>query len=364
MPGWGRWIWAAGFWLVAQSGVVQAGQPVSLTDQRGKGVTITAPAQRVVTFNSVLWLYLTMDQGAGHVAGTSAVTRKIVADGLLAEIYPAATRIPDQVARDLVGTPNMEAILRLSPDVVFQWTGRNDDALIAPLELAGIPTIGLRQTQGEADFFSTAAMVGRVAGQDRRADWLLARYRAHYADLDLAVGPLVREPDTRQGVLYLWRASPPQPIDGSNFYSTLLERSGGRNVAAGLGKFGPVSMERILAWDPQVILLYCCDATQPADLYADPAWASVRAVRDRRVYKVPRGGSRFADIVEGPLFSRWLAELLFPSLPPRLRDDVRATIRDVYATNLDDRQTDQVLNMDANRDSVGYGRFGGKATAP
>lgn len=337
--------------------VARAQSPApALVDQRGRTVPTRPPATRVVTFNSALWLYLTLDGGAGPIKGASSSTVRVVATGLLGRAFPrAAATIATTVAADGFFLPNVEAIMMLSPDAVFQWAGRNDPAYLDPLERAELPVIGLRQNESDDDYLATARLLGHVAGRDQQAEGLIRRYRDSYRHLDATVAGL--GPRHRPRVLYLWKTRPMVPIDGANFYGRLLERSGGVNAAADLRRPGAVGMERILAWDPEVVLLFCCDHSRPADYYADPRWQAVTAVRERRVYKIPTGGSRFGDIVEGPLFSRWLTELLFPDLPATLRDDLRRTYRDVYHLDLSDTEIDATLQMDANAQSAHAERF-------
>lgn len=331
-------------------------ESIRLADQRGELIRTTPPAERVVTFNSVLWLYLTLEGSARPIVGASSGMLRIVTGGLLGEVFPDAAGIANTVATDGFFVPNVEAILALRPDAVFQWSGRNDPAYLAPLERVGLPAIGLRQNNSDEDYFATARLVGAIAGRQARVERLIARYQTLYAELgrDVAAASAGRH---RERVLYLWRTKPLIPIDGANFYGTLLERSGGINAARDLKRPGVVNMERILAWNPEVVLLYCCDRTRPDDLYADPAWQPVAAVKARRVYKIPAGGSRFGDIVEGPLFSRWLTELLFPDLPPRLRADVKETFRDVYGATLTDAIIDDTLRISDNAASAHYQRF-------
>ncbi|GEO82866.1 ABC transporter substrate-binding protein [Pararhodospirillum oryzae] len=331
-----------------------AGEPPA-RDQRGAPLPASLPAHKMVTFNSALWMLLTLDQGTDRVAGASASTVRVVTTGLLGKAFPQAARVPDTVAADGFFLPNVEAILALAPDAVLQWVGRNDPAYLAPLERAGLPVVGLRENQSDADYIATARLLGTLSGQPGRAEALVERYQALYAALARDLASLVGE--RRPKVLYLWKDRPLIPIGGGSFYGALLERSGGENAAASLSRWGAVTMEQILVWNPDVVLLFCCGPARPQALYEDPAWRAVRAVRERRVYKVPMGGSRFADLIEGPLFSRWLAELLHPGLPSRLRQDLRETYRAIYGLTLSDDDLDRTLHARANALSAHYKRF-------
>jgi iron complex transport system substrate-binding protein len=84
---------------------------------------------------------------------------------------------------------------------------------------------------------------------------------------------------------------------GSGTYTdALIRAAGGLNVAAeaGVTEWGPLSIERAVALDPEVI--FVPDGTegnsphavvQTPVLASDPAWRDVRAVREGRVFLMP-----------------------------------------------------------------------------
>jgi len=70
----------------------------------------------------------------------------------------------------------------------------------------------------------------------------------------------------------------------------LLEAAGLVNAAAdvpGAGGFVNVTLEEIIGWDPEVIYLPVYAVYTVESLLADPAWAGVSAVKNRRVYRFP-----------------------------------------------------------------------------
>ena len=72
-----------------------------------------------------------------------------------------------------------------------------------------------------------------------------------------------------------------------------------------------LSMERVLAWDPDILVM---DFGRPEDLYKDPKWKSVKAVRSGQVFKQPVG----VFIWDRPtaeaavLYPLWLAKMAYP----------------------------------------------------
>jgi len=74
------------------------------------------------------------------------------------------------------------------------------------------------------------------------------------------------------------------------------------------------SLEQILLWDPEVILVN----QEHVDEYilTNEQWANLQAVKNKRVYKMPNGVSRWGhpNSLETPLAILWTAKLLYPHL--------------------------------------------------
>jgi iron complex transport system substrate-binding protein len=102
-----------------------------------------------------------------------------------------------------------------------------------------------------------------------------------------------------------------------------------QNVAGGSrGGLAIVSIEQVLLWNPDVIITI--DRDFAANVWNDPAWAPVAAVRARRVHlspKLPFGWIDFPPTVNRLIGLWWLAKILYPALFP---EDLRALTRDFY----------------------------------
>jgi iron complex transport system substrate-binding protein len=103
-----------------------------------------------------------------------------------------------------------------------------------------------------------------------------------------------------------------------------------QNVAGGTrGGLAIVSIEQVLLWNPDVIITI--DRDFAANVWNDPAWAPVAAVRARRVHlspKLPFGWVDFPPTVNRLIGLWWLAKILYPDLFP---EDLRALTRDFYS---------------------------------
>lgn len=342
------------------SPTIAPAQAVEVVDGRGQRIVLEQPADRIVTIPmpsaSIL---MAVDGGPQRLVGMHPASRAAAEEGILDTIYPAAL----DARTDFIESgfsPNVEELLTMRPDVVFQWAGRGED-LLAPMESVGLTVIGVEYgTQERLE--DLLDIKGLTVGDADKAARIIDY---HHATMDEIARKAQSTADAdRPRVLYFLRYAEQLRVAGADTYNDFyIDLTGGTNVAAGkMADFYDVNAEQIIAWDPEVILLGGFDGAVPADVYNNPLFRSVTAVVDRRVYKVPLGGYRWdPPSHESPLMWRWLANLLHPDV---FDYDVRAEIGDVYdwlygysPTSAD---VDGVLRLEINRSSTGYEQF----TAP
>jgi len=97
--------------------------------------------------------------------------------------------------------------------------------------------------------------------------------------------------------------------------------------------------------DPEIIVTI--DREFAAKVYDDPAWATIAAVRARRVHlspKLPFGWVDFPPSVNRLIGLWWLAKILYPNLfPEDLRQQTREFYDKFYHVRVTDQQIDRVL---------------------
>ena len=107
-----------------------AAQPTTVMDQRGKTLSFPVPATRVVTIAIPLfWTFMTVDGTDAHMIGANAVAAAQMKDGILSRVFPHADAVPTSITRGGTFTPNIEALLAMKPDAVFQWSDRGDELM-------------------------------------------------------------------------------------------------------------------------------------------------------------------------------------------------------------------------------------------
>lgn len=216
---------------------------------------------------------------------------------------------------------NLEALLQAKPDVVvaFRWRGRTVQWKIEEtLEPLGLPVASLIINDTK-DFPRVFRFLGTLLNRSKRAEAL-----ATYGERTLADLARLREaipPDQRLRVYYAEGGKGLQTECSDSFHTELISLGGARNVHQCMAKtiygMDKVSLEQVLAYDPQVIL-----TSEPAFYKAvrkDPRWSKVRAVAQGRVYKIPTVPFNWFD--RPPSFMRllgaqWLAKKLYPERYP------------------------------------------------
>jgi iron complex transport system substrate-binding protein len=225
-------------------------------------------------------------------------------------------------------TMNAEELLRLNTDLVFTTPA---DPVAPALQRAGLPVVQVSFT----DFASmldcidlTARSIGGPLATQRAAAY--RRYLAQtLADVTAHIGAVA--PAQRPRVLHVASLNPLK-IDGADtIIDQWIRAAGGRNAADGLsGNMKVVSIEQVLAWNPDVIILAANAGALEASPYRS-LWDSLDAVRRHKVYRNPSGvfpWDRYGP--EVPLQVRWAASVLYPDRKPS-QPLIDAT-RSFYAT--------------------------------
>ncbi len=348
----------------AQSGAATPGSApgsagIQVTDQRGTVLNFERPVTRVVTIPMpAASLLVAVDQGASHLAGMHNASWVAMRDGIMGTMYPEALNIPHDIATTDF-TPNVESIRALNPDVVVQWS---DAQLTAPLEQAGMKVLGITNSGTQQDVDTWTALFATMLGQPDRAVQMKARSDQHQKSIEAeAASRATGGP----GIIYFNRFSGGLKVAGNGSYNDFyIKLVGGHNPATGpqglqgKGMVG-VDVEQVLAWDPEVILLGNFDEAMPGDLYGNPVWQSVSAVRSKRVYKVPLGGYRWdPPSQESPLMWRWLSDISFPSgNRSALRDETSDYFDFLYRHRPSTPEMDKVLWTEVNGASANYRQF-------
>lgn len=225
-------------------------------------------------------------------------------------------------------TTNLEVLLQLKPDLILD-VGSVARTFVETADRVQAQTgIPYALLDGRFDNIAeTYRLHGRLTGETARAEEL-ARYCEEVVNTCRSRVATVSS-ERRPRVYY---ARGPRGLDtglGGSINVETIEFMGAINVAGGTrGGLATVSLEQVLAWDPEVIVTIDQEFARTAR--ADPSWASVRAVRDGRVHlspKMPFGWVDFPPSVNRMPGLWWLGKLMYPSLFP---EDLVSVTREFY----------------------------------
>lgn len=178
-------------------------------------------------------------------------------------------------------TLNAEAVLALHPDLVFVTRDSGAAPALRSLGVNAVPV-------GFTDFDGLLATIDRAASllDTQEAKQQASRYRT-------ALTLLMRARPVGQGALkrVLHIASlTPLTVDGDNtIVDEWIRDAGGVNAAIGIhGNKRPVSVEQILSWQPDIIVLGA-DAGDPDRMMDHALWSRLSAVQQNHVFRNPAG---------------------------------------------------------------------------
>jgi iron complex transport system substrate-binding protein len=227
------------------------------------------------------------------------------------------------------GTANLEVVLKAAPDLIIDFGSVRDTyASLADSvqEQTRIPYVLI---DGRLEATPKALrLLGKILDVEERAERQAAYVEATFTEIDAVLAAVAADKRPR---VYLARG--PDGLETGvvgSINAEIIERAGGRNVAEAAGQRGlvHVSMEQVIAADPEIILTW--DRNFFGRIFDDPLWAGIRAVRDKKVYLAPTAPFGWIDrppSLNRVIGLRWLAGLFYPD---RLKQDLRETTRSFY----------------------------------
>ncbi|MFE4501068.1 ABC transporter substrate-binding protein [Rhodococcus sp. NPDC056743] len=330
--------------------------PFTVVDQYQNTITFDTPVGRIASaIIPVPSMIAGSDQSISRNVGVNSSAISLAKNGMLGVMFPEFLNTPVVSGPDFV--PNVEQILSLNPDVVIQWGDKGDD-IVAPLRNAGLKVILLKYGTQE-DLEAWINIFGDLLDKKEEAQEILARMATDRKTVEsIAAANTAKAPRA----MYFY-STPETKVSADNTYMDFwITLAGGKNVARGAGKGTSVAVtkEQILTWDPEVLVLGNFDAATPQDIYDDPNWASLSAVKNKRVYKAPIGGFSWdPPCNESNLMWLWVAEIFYPEakLDLDLRNRIRETYTSLYAYDVTDAEIDRILHLESNQVSTGYDSF-------
>lgn len=280
---------------------------LAFTDDADREITLSSQPQKIVVLSPQLLDLL-------YAVDGTAIARATSTGGTV----PEAAKSIDDVGG--MTTVNTEKLLSLKPDLVIGSTSFHRD-LTSILESSDIP-VALFTLSTYADLQEKAQLFGKLAGTETKATEALKHLEEQISELTAKV-PVEEAPS------FIMLNVTPTSISVQRENTVGLEVAEMlhmKNVAATFEasekspSTAPFSLEKIVEMDPDYVFVLIHGARDhgeqkiESDLAGQPAWSSLRAVKEKRMAILPSDlllsnpGFRLNESVE------YLAKLVYPDV--------------------------------------------------
>ena len=263
------------------------------------------------------------------------------------KFYPELKGIP---MASFSAIPDVERLLKLKVDLVFYPKGHVNVSNVSAAGIAVVCPFNDRFTPSTmaeytAEFKKQVLFFGEILGPDARLraekycrylDWITARIAAI----------TVKIPEADKPKIYYGKMSDLTSTQGNNtIMRWYTELAGGIYWPKQLPKyFAQVNMEKIVAWDPDIVLLGMNGAFD--SVKDNPNLKALRAGKSGRVYRIP-AGIFYWDMTscETALLPLYLGKKFHPAL---FKDwdilrEMKNFYSEIYNISLTERDAERIL---------------------
>ena len=275
----------------------------TVTDDNGRTVTFDKKPERIVV-TSASFLEPLYAVGGSVVGRPESKTK----------VPPEAKEVP-RIGR--VYQIDAEKIIALKPDLVILNKGMNEK-LIDTLNANYVKTLVLDMKSYE-DVKREIGIFAALTGEKEKGEALVQKMDA---DIN-AVRTSIPQEKKRVAIIHSTGQGLSVQLDGS-IAGSIAVMLGWENTAAGMPALdknpdaAPYSMETLVAQNPDIIFVTSMGeeaeirASMEAMFAESPAWQSVGAIRDGRVYYLPQEMFLFSPGIEYPKAVQYMARLVYP----------------------------------------------------
>ena len=296
-----------------------------IVDQIGRTVTIPDKVERTVVLQHQTLNLLVQLDATDKIVGVMSNWKQQLGDGY-AQLAPSLENIPK--VGDLTRF-DAESLVKLQPQVVFV-TNYAPKEMIDKISTLGIPVVAISLRKEINDDKSTLnptlqneeqayneglkegiLLIGDIVNKSENAKALVNDTFKQREHVSQRLQDISKEQRVRA-----YMANPDLTTYGSGKYTGLMmEHAGAFNVAASTVKgYKQVSLEQVIAWDPEVIFVQDRYPQVVDEIKQDTRWQVISAVKNNRIYLMPEYAKAWVyPMPEAMAIGElWMAKKLYP----------------------------------------------------
>jgi len=247
--------------------------PEELRDDSGNAITITPPAERIIS----------LAPANTEIVYALGLENKLVGVTEFCN-YPPAAKDKPRVGG--FSTVDIEKAVALQPDLVLA-AEKHNKSVTPQLQKMGFRVVSLYPSSLQG-VIQDITLVGRLCGADTEAATLTADLQKRIDAVTAITGGL--DSDKRPRTLVVIWNDPLIVAGASTLIGDIIREAGGNNVALQVSGFSSMNLESIVSADPQVIIVPTSMDQQGDPLWefitTDPRMSGTSAVRNSRLYRI------------------------------------------------------------------------------
>lgn len=251
---------------------------ISVTDFRGKELYFDKPVERVVCLIE------------SALSGIYMLRKQEVVVGVPGDIYrdhlfPFYSLLDERILNRELPAPgnwdfvSLEQTVALQPDLVIIWSSQTE--AIANIEGFGIQVYAVMMHSFE-DVYKEIHDLGKLLDCSLRADSLTGFTRSNLEAIRQQAAD-----DEPEKVYFMWAQGINETSGINSTVNELLTLAGTQNACRGQQEHLTVSIEKMVDWDPGMIVMWYNERLDPEDVISNPLLQELSAIKNRRVYELP-----------------------------------------------------------------------------
>jgi iron complex transport system substrate-binding protein len=251
---------------------------ITVDDFRGKTIAVAKPVTRVVCLIE------------SALSGIYMLGEKDKVVGIPADVYKEPAyfyyrQLDERIRSKSLSSPgnwdfiSLERIVALEPDLVIIWSSQTE--AIDRLEGFGIPVYAV-MLHSFQDVMKEMIDFGVLLGAEERAKTLI-----QYTKKELVRIRNSAERDPPRSVYFMWAQGIHETSGTNSTVNELLAYAGTENACTLEQEHVVISVEKLLDWDPDLMVLWPGNQTTPIDVLGHPQLQELIAVKESQVFVLP-----------------------------------------------------------------------------